>query len=376
MQTVQTSDKLAVNPIPSTSATASSLNGGFTDVLYFDAMVPGPAGLYGWLRPLGRLEEHAVKYRTEAIGSSSVCSDSAVAAAEDLPQQMAALLAAHRPSRMPFFSRLAGLRRNVARDPELLGQIYLVYQSAMHATRAAVYYLPHLDSPALRRRKLEIFIDDDGLPGGDTHHYQLTRAFHSIGAKCPLADEEFGEPGELCHYLEGETADFVRLASKLYAKSLGAWCVVEILSVDWMRALADALSVHFPHFKHEPYFADCFSQYVEERHAAEALEITQLVLQARPELLPEMLHDAEQMADALDGVWRHLDRIVQSAEARCLAMPRPARGSPKTGRQLQVREHQRRSIRGARRVPAPLACARLPISADSTRDPPLPKPRK
>jgi hypothetical protein len=151
---------------------------------------------------------------------------------------------------------------------QLLGQIHLVYQSAMHATRAAVYYLPHLDRPALRKRKLQIFIDDDGLADGDTHHYQLTRAFRAIGAKCLLEDEEFGDPGELCHYLEAETADFVRLAPKLYSRSLGAWCAVEMLSVDWMRALADALSVHFPQFKHEPYFEECFSHHVEERHAS------------------------------------------------------------------------------------------------------------
>ena len=185
----------------------------------------------------------------------------------------------------------------------------------MHATRAAVYYLPHLDSPALRKRKLRIFIDDDGLADGDTHHYQLTRAFRSIGAACVLDDEEFGELGELCHYLEAETADFVRLAPKLYSRSLGGWCAVEMLSVHWMRALADALSVHFPHFKHEPYFEECFSQHVEERHAAEALEMTQVVLRARPELLDETLRDARIIAEALDGVWAHLDRIVRDAQA-------------------------------------------------------------
>jgi hypothetical protein len=216
---------------------------------------------------------------------------------------------------MPFFLRLAGLPRTLARDPRLLGQIHLVYQSAMHATRAAVYYLPHLDRPALRKRKLRIFIDDDGLADGDTHHYQLTRAFRSIGAECLLDDEEFGELGELCHFLEAETADFVRLAPKLYSRSLGAWCAVESLSADWMRALADALSVHFPHFRHEPYFEECFSQHVEERHAAEALEVTQLVLRARPELLDETLRDARIIAEALDGVWAHLDRIVRDAEA-------------------------------------------------------------
>jgi hypothetical protein len=236
-------------------------------------------------------------------------------ATEDLSQALAAVLEEHRPSRMPFFRRLAELPRAVAGDPQLLGHIHLVYQSAMHATRAAVYYLPHLDRPALRKRKLQIFIDDDGLADGDTHHYQLTRAFRAIGAKCLLDDEEFGDPAELCHYLEAETADFVRLAPKLYSRSLGAWCAVEMLSVDWMRALADALSVHFPQFKHEAYFEECFSHHVEERHAAEALQVTQIVLEARPELIDATLRDARLIAEALDGVWAHLERIVAAAEA-------------------------------------------------------------
>jgi pyrroloquinoline quinone (PQQ) biosynthesis protein C len=243
------------------------------------------------------------------------------------------MLGEHRASRMPFFSRLAGLPRALASDPGLLGQIHLVYQSAMHATRAAVYYLPHLDCPALRKRKLRIFIDDDGLADGDTHHYQLTRAFRSIGAACLLEDEEFGELGELCHYLEAETADFVRLAPKLYSRSLGAWCAVEALSADWMRALADALSVHFPHFRHEPYFEECFSQHVEERHAAEALEVTQIVLRARPELLDETLRDAQIIAEALDGVWAHLDRIVREAQATMVP-----NGSIRVRRQPGTRE--------------------------------------
>jgi hypothetical protein len=135
-----------------------------------------------------------------------------------------------------------------------------------------------------------------------------------------LDDEEFGDLGELCHYLEAETADFVRLAPKLYSRSLGAWCTVEMLSVDWMRALAGALSVHFPRFRHEPYFEECFSQHVEERHAAEALEITQVVLQGRPELLDETLRDARILAEALDGVWAHLDRIVRDARATMMRL--------------------------------------------------------
>ena len=88
------------------------------------------------------------------------------------------------------------------------------------------------------------------------------------------------------------------------------------MSVDWMRALADAISAHFPQFANEPYFAECFSAQLEERHAEEALSTTQTVLQARPELLPETLENAKLIAEALDGVWIQLDRIVERARRR------------------------------------------------------------
>ena len=240
---------------------------------------------------------------------------------ERFPGRIAALAVQHRPSRKPFFGRLAGLPNAAARDPAMLGRIYLVYQAAMHATRAAVYFLPHLDAPALRKRKLQIFIDDDGLPGGDTHHYQLARAFRAIGAALPLDDEAFGDLDELCRHLDRDTAHFVRLAQSLYARSLGAWCVVEVMSEEWMHALAGALSAHHPQIAAAPYFAECFAQGVEERHAAEALEITQLVLRRRPELLAGTLRDAEIMAEALDAVWDRLDAIVTGAAGAALAKP-------------------------------------------------------
>ena len=86
------------------------------------------------------------------------------------------------------------------------------------------------------------------------------------------------------------------------------------MSVDWLRALADALSVHFPEFVHEPYFQECFSEMVEERHAEESVSIAQMVLTARPRLLRATLNNAKVMAEALDGVWAHLDRLVQNAQ--------------------------------------------------------------
>src|SRR5579862_4007815 len=116
-----------------------------------------------------------------AVGPAATSED-ADAAVANFPELIAAVAGAHRPSRKPFFRRLAHLPAAIAGDPAMLGQIYLVYQAAMHATRAAVYFLPYLDSPALRRRKLQIYIDDDGLPDGDTHHYQLARVFRGIGA--------------------------------------------------------------------------------------------------------------------------------------------------------------------------------------------------
>jgi hypothetical protein len=232
-------------------------------------------------------------------------------AIDEFPIAIKEIAERHRPSRMPFFKNLEALDRAVAGDPAFLGQVHLIYQAAMHATRAAVYYLPHLDSPALRKRKLQIFVDDDGLVGGDTHHYQLTRAFCNIGAQCVLGDEEFGDPEALCRHLDGETARFVWLAQTLYSRSLGPWCAIEVMSVDWMHALAGALSAHFPKFSEEPYFAECFSEMVEERHAEESLSITQTVLRMRPALLSETLEGAALMADALDGVWGQLDRVVQ-----------------------------------------------------------------
>jgi len=231
------------------------------------------------------------------------------------------IAADHHPSRSPFFQHLRELNPAMGRDPQFLGQIHLVYQSAMHATRAAVYHLPHLDSPAMRKRKLQIFIDDDGLPGGDTHHYQLTRAFQNMGAKLSLEDEEFGSATELCRHLDPETSRFVQLAGTLYARSLGPWCIVELMSDWWMRALADSLAAHFPAVRDEPYFADCFSQGVEERHAAEAMEVTSSVLQARPELYSETVLDARLMAEALDGVWRRLDTVVQLAAQKAGHQP-------------------------------------------------------
>jgi hypothetical protein len=244
--------------------------------------------------------------------------DAAPAPAVDFPQAMRALVDEHRPSRMAFFRRVRSLPREVAGNPHFLGQIHLNYQSAMHAARTAIYHLPHLDSPDLRRAKLSFLVEQDGEPAGETRHHRLTRAFRNLGAALVLDDEEFGEPDEMCCYLDGETAHFVRLAQTLYGRSLGPWCAIETMAGDWMTALADAFGTHFPAFRDEPYFARCRGG--DEGRAALALDLAGSVLEARPELSPVTLRDARIMAEALDGVWTHLDRIAQNAAA--LATPR------------------------------------------------------
>jgi hypothetical protein len=86
-----------------------------------------------------------------------------------------------------------------------------------------------------------------------------------------------------------------------------------------MHALASSLAVHFPGIVNEPYFADCFNEGVEERHAAEAIAVTQMVLTQRPELLNQTIEDARTMARALDGVWSAMDNAVTAATRRLQA---------------------------------------------------------
>ncbi|MBW4563561.1 MAG: hypothetical protein KME32_20935 [Mojavia pulchra JT2-VF2] len=215
------------------------------------------------------------------------------------------------PSKHPFFSRLALFPPEKLRSPDLLGEIYLRYQAACHATRAMVYFVPYLDSPALRVRKLRIISDDDSLQGGDTHHYQLSRAFANMGAKFSIQDEEFGSLDELQKLLDPTTANFVSLVQKIYPQSLGPWCVIEMFAHDWMQALMNALAYSFPVIKQEPYFAECFEQGVEERHAQEAQELTSLILHNYPKLLTPTIAGAKMMATELDKFWSGLENLLQ-----------------------------------------------------------------
>ncbi len=217
----------------------------------------------------------------------------------------------HLPSKHPFFSRLALFPLEKLRSPDLLGEIYLRYQAACHATRVMVYFIPHLNSPALRVRKLRIISDDDSLSDGNTHHYQLSRAFANMGAKLVIQDEEFGSLDELQKVLDPTTANFVSLVKNIYPQSLGPWCVIEMFAHDWMQALMNALAHSFPLIKQEEYFAECFDQKVEERHAQEAKELTSMILDDSPKLLLPTIEGARIMASELDRFWSGLENLLQ-----------------------------------------------------------------
>src|SRR6266851_4907725 len=75
---------------------------------------------------------------------------------EQFPFAIAALLEEHRPSRMPFFGRLAAMPRGAASDPCFLGQIHLIYQSAMAGQdRVGTQRLVHRDAvPATVDRRM------------------------------------------------------------------------------------------------------------------------------------------------------------------------------------------------------------------------------
>lgn len=230
-------------------------------------------------------------------------------------EHISALHAKHQAKDIPFFAHLARVDRAVMRDPAVLGELYRRYQAGMHATRVMVYFLPHLDTPALRTRKLQIYIDDDGLPGGDTHHAQLRRAFADMGAPLDASDDDrYGDLDRLADALDPSTARFVKTVKTLYTRSLGAWCVTENFSDDWLHAFADALAAHHPSVRDATYFAECFAEGVEERHGQESLTITEDILRARADLSADTFADAEIMADALRAFWVSLDEVLVAAE--------------------------------------------------------------
>ena len=226
-------------------------------------------------------------------------------------ERIASLRNEHLPSRHPFFAELANCPTERLLSPGILDELYRRYQAAMHASRSMGYFLPHLDVVSLRVRKLHILAEDDGIEGGDTHHYQLRRTWTTLLGRPPVyEDHEFGDLDSLKIAVDSSTASFISLVQEHYPRSLGPWVMVEGLAHNWIGALLNGLTPHFPRVGETAYFTENYFNGIELNHAKEAMEMTLLVLDRRPALLEETLAGAERMAEGLDALWSGLQAIL------------------------------------------------------------------
>lgn len=228
---------------------------------------------------------------------------------------LAELIGKYRSSRHPFFARLANYPSQKLRDGMLLDDLYARYQAAMHATRVMLYFIPHLDNVDLRIVKLRILTDEDGAADGDTHQFQLRRTWEFMLGRPPrITDAEFGELDELKGKLDTATASFVELTKEIYPLSLGPWLIIEGLAHDWIGALLQGLTPHFPGIEATDYFRENYTNCLEERHASESLDVTVKVLHKRPDLLEETVNGAQRMGEGLDAFWSGLENLLSQTD--------------------------------------------------------------
>jgi len=222
------------------------------------------------------------------------------------------LFVRHRPSKHQFFAELAGAPASVVKNTGWLNEFYTRYQACMHATRCAVYFTPHLNVATLRQRKLEILSDDDAIIK-KSHHRQLEEMFRSFGAE-PKPEEFFGDLDELAKEVDPSTAAFIKTSDRLYRQSTGAWTIAEVLSDDWLSALANSLAVHHPHAPKADYFDEVLTGHVEVLHMMETVSLTEEILAKRPHLLRPTLEHAAEMSHTLDGLWTSLGHLTRYPE--------------------------------------------------------------
>lgn len=181
----------------------------------------------------------------------------------------------------------------------------------MHATRVMVYSIPHLDTIDFRMAKLRVIADDDGDPNGDSHHYQLRRTWtYLLGESPEMKDSDFGGIDLLVKKLDPSTAKFILKVQEIYPKSLGPWVMIEGLAHNWIGALNNSLSSHFPEISNTDYFIHNYSNEIEVKHAFESLNITCALLAQRPTLLKETLVGAKEMGDFLNILWDGLYDLI------------------------------------------------------------------
>lgn len=217
----------------------------------------------------------------------------------------------YRPSDHSFFETLKTAPTEVVHNEGWLNEFYDRYQAAMHITRAMVWYAPYLDTPIMRQRKCAIIADDDALGGKRSHHRQLMDMFSNFGGS-PRPEEEFGEPHELRAMLDDKTSEFVNVVERLYPKTTGAWCIAEVLSDDWLSALAESFEPHFEGVKEEQYFDEIFSGHVEVLHMLETVAMTEDILIRHPEVRDDTFAAAREMCEALNALWDNLEDLVKN----------------------------------------------------------------
>lgn len=222
------------------------------------------------------------------------------------------LLRKHHPANHPFFRKLRKRGREAVANIAFLDGLYLRYQSAMHATRVMVYFLPHLDAVDLRMTKLHILADDDGLAERDNHQYQLRRTWEYLMRQPPsLADTALAGLEELKTSVDPFTANFIAATQSLYPRSLGPFVIVESLADEWIGALLDALGPHCPGLDRTAYFRDNLFRGVEVEHRNEARRLASAVFDRWPEHEPEAEVGASQMAIALDDLWHGCELLLE-----------------------------------------------------------------
>ena len=102
----------------------------------------------------------------------------------------------------------------------------------------------------------------------DSHHLQLENMFgdflRDVGSEQAALPPQtaFGEAEEL-YDLTPTTKFFTDEVVRLYHANTGAWCIAEVLSDDWLSALAESLAPHFDGVIEKPYFDEVFTGHVE-----------------------------------------------------------------------------------------------------------------
>lgn len=225
------------------------------------------------------------------------------------------LFAAHRPSDHSFFAALAAAPTAVATNGGILREMYTRYQAAMHATRVAIYFMPGMNTPKQRQTKVKIILDDDS-PDIETHHKQLENLFTSLGATAVPQMNDFGDLEDVLADIvtDDNTARFVTFADKNYRDGLGGWTLFEVMSDDWISALAKAFEPHFEGKRDWlyglQYFDEIATGHVEIEHMLQSLALTEELIKRHPDRADKQIELANEMALEIDGLWANLQGLI------------------------------------------------------------------